>query len=412
MLPRILLLLLGLSFASACSEDTQALNGKCTKGSECPAGFTCRKGACVCENDEACAEGEICNTQGICQKRTACRSNEDCTDPNRFCDIGSGNCIERVRSDGAGACGAVTHCLPGSVCDIAAGKCVDGCYDHGDCPLGQSCNRTGLTAPRDLGACSTMCGDKTFCPYGYKCGAGMCIKDPDPNHCKTNCDQTGCGNDRNYCLVNSSYDPRDPRASYETFCGVECTVDSEGNDNCPAGYNCGGVVLLTQDQCTNNNECGGGGRVCAIGEGDTRGFCTCVADADCTVDRIPPICQKSCSGLGVQACQLPSDCFSNQCVPTSCLYPAGQPCTADAQCQESNLCDEFFGPGGGRICATNGSPCTSSNDCLCWDNQCFGTGRPCTTASDCLLTCQGGGCLLGAACAPLQGLLCPDVQAR
>jgi hypothetical protein len=330
----------------------------------------------------------------------------------KFCDLASGNCIDRT------GCGTDIHCLPGSVCNQELGRCEDGCLDDADCKLYNVCDRTGLSSPTALGHClSGRCGDKTFCAYGDKCVGGACVPETNTDYCR-DCDPDpsvdDCGNRRNYCLINSAYDGN-PAHGGQNFCGIECdpngvTDPNTGNvtDSCPNGYQCGGVVLLTQDQCTNDQQCGGGGRRCFLGEGDVRGFCSCVTNDDCTIDKVPPICSKTCGGIGLQQCQVNSDCISNNCAFTACIFPAGQQCSSDAQCQETELCSPQAA--GQKVCLTDGTPCTTSAECLCNQGSCFGSGRPCTTSGDCVLTCQDGGCLLGAACAPIQGLLCPDVR--
>jgi hypothetical protein len=159
---------------------------------------------------------------------------------------------------------------------------------------------------------------------------------------------------------------------------------------------------LTQDQCTNDGECGGGGRRCAIGEGDLRGFCTCVDDQDCALDEAPPACVGSCGGAGIVPCTIDDDCVISSCEFT-CQNPAGQPCTDDSQCQPLDICQA-------GSCLTDGSPCSRGADCLCAGGTCLFTGRPCNVGLDCNPPCMGGGCYLGDACAPEEGLLCTDVR--
>jgi hypothetical protein len=348
----------------------------------------------VCRSDEACPEGTFCNAGGVCQKTTGCRDNGDCQDEGRFCDLVSGECLERTR------CGFDVHCPPGTVCDAASRQCVNGCRDVGDCPLYQVCDRTGR-APGELGACvAGVCGDDTFCPFGQECSGRMCVPAQSGDHCAPCGQGRSCGEPSSFCLVNSAHDPNDPSTGDPNFCGVECTTDP---DVCPSGYECGGVVLLTQDQCTSDAECGGGGRQCAIGEGDLRGFCTCVADADCRFERIPPSCQRSCSGLGVVPCEQNSDCLSNRCVGT-CAGTSGTRCAQDADCPAVEICQR------GR-CLTDGvTRCSSAEDCLCQAGSCINTGRPCTRGADCNPPCRDGGCYLGDACAPAEGLTCVDVR--
>ncbi len=388
-LPLALLVLLGCT-------DTGRFTGECQKNGECPVGSACKisqssgTGICVCRSDEACDPGEVCNSQGICQKRAGCRSNADC-EAAKFCDVGTGACIDRT------ACGSDVHCLPGTVCE--GNRCVDGCHDTGDCPLYTICQ--GGT-PTTLGSClAGKCDDKSFCDFGSDCVGNACSVDPDPNFCSLDCNgNQDCGDGgRNFCLVNSAYDPQNPRSSYQTFCGVEC--DPQVETACPNGYNCGGVVLLTQDQCVNDSECGGEGRRCFLGEGDLRGFCSCVDDQDCAFENVPPTCLGSCGGLGITPCTTDGECLTT--CQFTCQNPAGRACTNDSECQPLPLCQQ-------NRCITDGSSCGSGADCLCLGGSCINTGRPCQTGSECNPPCVNGGCLLGAACAPDEGLLCTDVR--
>lgn len=395
-----------LLFLAACGE-TRQFAGECKVSEDCPVGAACRirsgdtTGLCVCRSDEACEPGEVCNSQGICQKRAGCRSNAEC-EAAKFCDLASGACIERT------GCGYDVHCVAGTVCDPALGRCVDGCYSNGDCPLYSVCDKAASADFSVKGVCiQGRCGDKSFCGYGERCVNGSCQRDPNPSHCATCSGNQPCPARSDFCLINSAYDPGRPENGGPNFCGAECQNETD----CPNGYQCGGVVLLTQDQCTDNTQCGGGGRQCVLGEGDLRGFCTCVSDADCAFDSIPALCAGSCGGLGLRPCLQDTDCLASRCEFTRriCTNPAGQSCTDDAQCQAQTLCANQ--PGFGQVCLTDGSPCQTSADCLCdATGTCVNSGRPCQRGSDCNPPCMGGGCVLGAACAPIQGLLCPDVR--
>jgi hypothetical protein len=387
--PFLLLLL------SAGCESSQ-FDGECQTDADCPLGAACRAdGLCACRTDEACQANEFCNRQGQCQTRAGCRANTECAAAD-FCDLATGNCIPRTN------CASDVHCVHGTVCPRGGSSCINGCYDDGDCPLFSVCEKTGTAS---IGSCLTgRCGDKTFCDYGDRCSGGMCSADPNPNHCAVcNNQPTDCGSNRNYCLVNPNFTPGNPNNGSQYFCGVECRAQ----EDCPSGYNCGSVILLTQDQCTRNEECGGGGRQCLIGEGDLRGFCTCANDNDCTIDQAPPTCAGSCGGLGVVPCTNNNECATS-CV-RSCQWPQGRACSQDSECEPLPLCAPI-GPGGGNACITNLAPCNTNDDCLCNGGRCVGTGRPCTSGQECRLSCQGGGCLLGAACAPVEGLSCNDVR--
>lgn len=378
--------------------------GECVANDSCPVGSFCKKargamtGVCACRTDEGCSNGEICNSQNVCQARQACRVNSECPD-STFCDLGSGACIA------LGGCGSDVQCNPGQVC--SGGQCVDGCYDSADCPLYSVCE-LGNPKAAAIGTCARgKCDDKTFCPYGQTCQNGRCAPETNTAFCDP-CERSeDCGSADNYCLLNSSYDPQNPSSGSERFCGVGCTNEAD----CPSGYRCGGVILLTQNPCTSDSECGGNGRRCVLGEGDLRGFCTCVESRDCSLpEQVPSQCNKSCSGLGLQPCQRNEDCFSGNCVG-SCQNPAGQRCSTEADCQPLEVCRPGL-LGAGKVCATDGiTPCQSAADCVCSAGRCVQTGRSCRTAADCDLACVDNGCVLGSACAPIQGLLCPDVKA-
>src|SRR5262249_51464676 len=152
------------------------------------------------------------------------------------------------------------------------------------------------------------CGDKTFCNFRENCINGACVRDMNPSRplCDACTNTPGeCGGPRNYCLVNNNYDPNNPAMGSEFFCAPECT----SSDQCPNGYACGDIVLLPQNtQCTSTAQCGGGGRVCAIGEGEARGFCTCANDDDCSPTQIPARCVGICTD-GLSTCSQDSQCI-------------------------------------------------------------------------------------------------------
>ncbi|MBI4822545.1 MAG: hypothetical protein HY791_40165 [Deltaproteobacteria bacterium] len=387
----------------ACTQQPQ-FTGECSENTTCPSGYLCRGGLCVCRNDESCEEGQFCNTQGICQERAGCVSNSDC-EASKFCNVATGVCVDRT------ACGTDVHCVPGQVCNAAETRCVDGCRDDGDCPLYNVCEKAAGAA---LGACiQGKCGDKSFCAFGERCMNGSCARDNDPNHCAP-CDNLPgqCGSAQNYCLINVNYDPSDPSQGTEYYCGVNCQQEAD----CPNGYGCGPIILLTQALCTTPAECGGGGRQCVIGEGDVRGNCTCATDTDCNTvfeRAAPATCVlKTCGGLGLQPCQMDSDCSFLRCEgsgPGQCQWPQGQSCVSDSQCQDLPLCADLGL--GGKVCVTDGlTQCNGPGDCLCRAGTCLGTGRSCQSPADCSLSCQGGGCVLGAACGPIQGVSCEDLR--
>lgn len=344
---------LHLSLLLACgNEAPQPPVGACTIDDDCDLGQICNRtrdqsaGQCICQGDLTCPDGTFCNALGVCQIQTGCRRNSDCSDASKFCDLASGECLERTE------CGFDAHCPGGTICDTASRKCVNGCRDSADCPLYQVCDRAGRPVD-SLGICvGGVCENDTYCPWGMDCVGRTCQTPSNRDHCQVCSRGQPCSDPTSFCLVNPNYDPSRPETGASNYCGVNCTNDP---DACPSGYDCGSVVLLTQDQCSDDGDCGGGGRRCAVGEGDSLGFCTCVSDADCA-DRRP-------------------------------------------------LC--FVG-----ICANNPlMRCQTSEDCLCSRGVCteLPGGRSCTTGADCSPTCRDGGCYLGDACAPKQGLSCLNV---
>lgn len=327
----------------------------------CPEGAAC---AAVCESDADCGAGEICNATMRCQRRAECRANVDC-EAGETCHLGA--C---VIADG---CLADRHCDFGAVC--VDGACIDGCVSDGDCPLYASC---------EDGACVDACRSNAFCPLGSVCAAGVCYPSPNPSHCAP------CDADRScpfefvdYCLINHSYDRADPSRGTPRYCAVDCAEDP---GVCPNGYLCQPVTLLTEDPCSRDIHCGRLDRECRLEEGADSGFCSCANDIDCRPDTLPPRCR-----LGF------------------CEAPRGQLCGSDEDCSPVVICDTHAG-GSRKICVNDGSSCTTSEDCLCHEGRCLNTGRVCAQGVDCKLPCVGGVCLVGAACAPTEGLYCPELR--
>ena len=386
-----------LAAATAACSGSASTTGACTADSECAApGTRCDVAAkrCVCKTDEACDAKEFCNSQGVCQARAGCSSNAECAEGS-FCDIQSGQCLTAPAQQLSSACGLASHCAFGAVC--SSGKCAAGCFDDGDCTLGEVCFD---------GVCNGsagLCSSDGFCELGDRCVNQSCTADTSVN-CDA-CDpqmQDSCG-PGNYCLINPRHDPADPTTGAANYCGTEC----DSAEDCGNGYSCTRIVLVSGSQplCTNDTECQAP-RVCRrSGENDPRGFCTCDADADCALDIIRA-CQGTCGGLGLLPCTDNAECPSRNCVKR-CLG-SNVMCTDSADCPPQSLC----APGGfgGMACLNTGMPCQSGADCLCNAGRCFGSGRPCTNAAQCQLTCQDGGCVLGAGCGPIEGLTCEDLR--
>lgn len=367
-------------FRALCASDQQCIdqhggnpNWACEK----------RIGECVCTGDAACVgEAEHCELypggDGRCHPNVACEWNGDCTG-NAFCDMTTRHC----RNTG---CTDDVQCDFGEVCDKLSQTCVAGCYSHGDCMPRDVCmceDGAGNPVPCapcagdgcTLGECvDGTCADDTFCALG-----DFCVESPDPAQlaqCETGIEATRpycrnctiepgaerCGSPGpNFCLIDSS----DP-AGRASFCGVDC---SEGQD-CPNGFSCRDVLILTESTCrgdaqcaprpeapacTDDAQCPAGARCesgkcagrCAVGEGAQQGFCTCVQDSDCpqqtcgsdgycsiTRDRCTPGRDDTCMGqifcvnngeLGY--CQIGRNCAPDEgitCADVRCdQNPAG-----------------------------------------------------------------------------------------
>ena len=348
--------------------DDTGLVRVCGDDADCPPGFTCTEdGRCVCTSDTACAANEVCNAVGQCQTRIGCETSLDCPQ-GQFCDRATGNCLDRDR------CTSDVQCELGQVCDAVRFECVPGCRDVGDCALGAVCECEVADSSCQLKQCKVgPCGDNSYCRYGESCvaevegGEKRCVKDergPFCEPCTIGAGQEYCPagpDDSNFCLIDTSKQFR----SY--FCGVECEVD----DECPWGFGCNDVLILTEQtcggvnscplrndiECTEDADCPGGmcdveaGKcraMCVGGEGDVQGFCTCLADTDCPRD--------TC------------DSFTQRCVIS----------------QES--CD----PNAENPCAT----------------------IYCKNVKDPLTSTEVGYCFIGRNCAPVEGVTCDQVRAQ
>jgi Cys-rich repeat protein len=340
---------------SGCRDTSQTTGTGCAQDSDCgqpTSAYRCetQTGVCYCRTNDACPPRQFCNIAGFCQDKSGCEKNEDCIDPTLFCDTSTGTCLSK------GRCTNDLHCPLGQVCDAARSLCVEGCREDGDCP-GVSCRCGDLpcgcegetTAERQacaIGVCDpTFCSTDAFCPYMSICGIPPgstsarteCYTDYDPNrrpYCD-NCSFGGsiqpCGTGPNYCLV----DTVNPGNS---FCGADC---SDGQA-CPNGFGCSDVIVVglpgtascsaanpscpaNQNlPCVDDTECPRGGVCaklagqangfcagrCAMREGASQGFCTCLETPDCG--------QETCSmgecSISRRPCVTEQDCRAIRCV--------------------------------------------------------------------------------------------------
>jgi len=354
---------------AACTDDTK-IQSRCSADSDCApplysSGTICREGACVCGSDAACKPDERCNDYGQCQKRVGCETTLDCP-PGEYCDLTDHECRGREH------CTQDVQCPLGRICDNLRFTCVDGCRDAGDCLLGAVCECPGGASSCTIGACRTgPCADDSYCRYGEKCveptdgGPKRCFRDPAKPYCDACTIGPGqplCpGDTANFCLIDTSKD-----FGY-FYCGVECIDQAD----CPWGFSCSDVQILTEDpcggsqhmacpfrgpaSCATDEDCDGGycdttaGRcraLCIGGEGDAIGGCTCLEDRDCPLD----------------------------------------------------TCDDFSGR-----CRISLQPCTPSDASSC--------GRIyCKKASDPRIGRREGYCFVGRNCGPSEGVTCDVVR--
>jgi hypothetical protein len=337
--------LLFAGFAITCTTKNEP--NSCNNDGECNApGTRCNLEIrqCICLTDEACAETEFCNLAGVCQEKPGCTRNLDCASvEGSYCDLASGRCIPGPVFEVGSECGLGTHCPPGTICE--GHVCEPACYDDGDCLLGRICHN---------GMCledASLCNDDSFCGYAERCTQQQCKRDRRGPFCRGCSPRTAqnpepCDDSKNFCLVN-----RSETGGFSHYCGVDCSL----GQNCPNGFECQFIAVLTEDVCTNhaqcqcdprriqgscssNSDCNGGtcvfgvcctgtirdDRQCVSGEGQVSGFCTCSSDLDCPRDSCDPT-RGACAISGTPCSPGGNECGAIPCVGGSCQI--GQNCS-------------------------------------------------------------------------------------
>jgi len=204
---------------ASCSADGSGLHNRCDQAT----------GTCRCKDDQGCSPPpggapQYCNGLGFCQS-LACTSDRDCpvsaTNPT-FCDITTGTCIPTA------ACTLDDHCPFGQIC--TGNRCVNGCRRDEGCPLRQACVS---------GQCQDFCRDNQLCPQPNQfCASstGVCSLHPgrvDCLDCNVGNNAFTCSQNNGTCLVFIG------EGQTRQFCGVDCQTDAD----CPAGYDCDGVIF-------------------------------------------------------------------------------------------------------------------------------------------------------------------------
>ncbi len=409
--------------------------GPCESDPDCGEGFRCEveSGICLCAGDSVCDVFEFCNAAGFCQLRSGCVSNEDCLSDGagcerEFCDVNLGQCVSSCfcqPDEGEECCTEDTQCAFGEICASVDGKCREGCRSDGDCRLGEGCEIDGF-AP--IGVCGGACTSDYLCDAAEKCDTalGMCLEDERGPYCGT-CSGGllgDCGADANFCLLNA----QDPTGQ-SSFCGVDCGLGQE----CPAGFQCNNVIILSGllppcqlvERCINRVE--GAGQCARHLEID------CVEDGDCPEGPPGSDCPKNKRDCDVGAtCPGGSVCPENGLCPSygNCVSD-GRICERDSDCCENDEtclqgscrlqeCREDEGDAFGVCSCTEDSDC-AGDTCIGADDSDIGnlqsgiceiTGRECLSDSDCSIRCIGGGCRVGSNCTPANGRSCADLFGR
>jgi len=382
--------------APACKKSSDSL---CTADIQCAAGFSCdpSTGACGCNDDSACAQSEFCNQLGFCQARLLCQSSADCQG-GTFCDAPSGTCIPN------GTCTLDVQCKLGQVCSNFA--CVPGCRQSGDCPLSQTCQpcpsgTAHAQCPVENLCVAGYCDTQLSCAYGDICaplagapdGGSVCQQDARGPFCQTCVGQPGTpylcdGNPANYCLI----DPSVPLGQ-AFFCGVDCSQGQE----CPNGYYCHDVRIVTAQNCDTD----AGISACPPAAGNP----SCdPAKTHPPIDGGPGLVNDDClaamtaSGPLIGAeCDPNTDRCAAQCLGTGEVgVQAFCSCIQDSDCPQ-DVCESAT-----HACSISGRPCLVG----AVPDDCQSTNRIfCVKSEDARLG-DVGYCRIGQNCAPAAGYTC------
>lgn len=405
--------------AAACGDCGGAQVSRCTDDRQCQSveGLyrVClvETGLCGCVDERGCEEGEVCNALGRCQARVGCLSNDDCAqDPegsfcgSQYCDTSTGQCKGNCDCDpdeGERCCTLDSHCGFGQVCNVFENRCIPGCRSDGDCFLGQGCVGAGLGG--QLGQCDTRCTANNLCQYGESCNleTGDCVFDtrgPYCFGCTGGVASDDCGEPGNYCLTDTS----DP-SGQTSFCGVDCSRSQP----CPFGFDCNEVIIIPPAApfCSAERCLLTGG----AGEGRCEGSSTvtCTRDEDCPYGLPGGDCPRALVGnclndqqqpceRDVECCDDPASCPEGSCVKQECRGGEGDAfgycsCTRDSDCPAD---------------ACEGADLSDPQNPL--RGNCELSGHPCFEDLDCdVIACVGGGCRIGANCAPANDRNCREL---
>jgi hypothetical protein len=176
-------------------------------------------------------------------------------------------------------------------------------------------------------------------PYCQQCA----IEPGTPDH---------CGAGPNFCLLDRKV------TYYNTYCGVDCSHGEE----CPWGFYCRDILILTHALCSADTDCPANGK-------------TCQTDADCPATARCDPAAHQCAGK----CSFNEDSQKGFCE-----------CTQNSDCP-NDACD------------------TSAGHCFITKRPCTPGGNECTEPIYCVFTTERAACKIGDNCTPVNGVTCQQV---
>ena len=329
------------------------------------------------------------------EPRIICQSDEGCP-ANERCATATGQCVAASKACTADSCGAGRHC------DAATLACVADAVTEPDAAPSDDDDETPETGPAD--ATPGPDGRPAVVSLGDSCQGqadcsqilvrsqtvhGVCAIQAltgldQPSVCTVHCCKLADCPSNTYCAFGPNagrycvpFDKLRPRPTGTKTAGAHCTQ----NDECATGR-CE-VALPGEtsqktciDTCCQDSDCGGGGLVCGLREGED--------------NRLEWVCREPLGpGSAGQDCSLggAGDCKTGACY-------GGDPGVCTASCCSNGSCTTL----GLQRCVSGSTAAGTSRVNICAeDNGGLAPGAPCTTDSQCGSSiCVGLKC--GATC--------------
>ncbi|XP_052807559.1 prion-like-(Q/N-rich) domain-bearing protein 25 [Mya arenaria] len=365
-----------------------ALNGTCTKDTDCSCEnpqATCVNAMCKCTSGYTAVSRECKADIG-----TTCASDGDCntsTNANIVCDLTLSAPVCKV-----GAGGDCTNnqndCVSNSACSTNVCTCTttthsaDTSTKYCKKALGQSCTATSECESNIAGTVCDTTIDSPVCKLGDSADCSSVS-----THCMSHsiCNST-CDCDTGYTAVNNLCIGEIGQAC--TVAGG-CPSYAECSTNCACmnGYiaNDGNTTCLGDlgSTCTATAECDVTNTdvVC-----DTAGKCNLKVGGICTGNTDKCVANAACTGTTNTVCECSSGYLAD--AATLCQQDAGGSCTTDANCGTGLVCDlTLTEPKCRKTLANCGSDTTN-----CVGNSgCTGTTCTCSTGyTKTISLCVGG----------------------